>query len=71
MFRSDHPSNYKREGELNHDALPSKFSFLTVLIVDFNDKQQNWHSTDKTSFEESQTEFLASQFYDSGYHKSN
>ena len=41
-----------------------QFWLLTSMI-----NKKNWHSTDKTSFEESQTEFLASQFYDSGYQK--
>ena len=43
------------------DPLSTNNPFLTVMIGDFNAKSSNWYLNDITSFEGSQTEFLASQ----------
>ena len=47
---------------MNLDALSANNPFLEVMIVHFNAKSSNWYLNDVTSFEDSQIEFLASQF---------
>ena len=47
---------------MNLDVLSTNNHFLTVMIGNFNAKSRNWYLNEKTSFEGSQFEFLASQF---------
>ena len=47
---------------MNLDILSTNNPFLTVMIGNFNAKSSNWYLNDITSFEGSQTEFLASQY---------
>ena len=52
---------FKSVLEMILDPLSTNNPFLTVMIGDFNAKSSNWYLNDITSFEGSQTEFLASQ----------
>ena len=45
--------------EMNRNALSTNNPFLIVVIGDFNAKSSNWYLNCKTSFEDSQIEFLA------------
>ena len=47
---------------MNLDTLSTSNPFHTVMIGDVNAKSSNWYLNDITSFEDSQIEFLASQF---------
>ena len=46
---------------MNLDALSTNNPFLTVMIGNFNAKSSNWYLNDITSFQGSESEFLASQ----------
>ena len=48
--------------EMNLDTLSTSNPFHTVMIGGVNAKSSNWYLHDMTSFEDSQIEFLASQF---------
>ena len=58
----DEFQEFKSNLEMNFDALSTNNPFLTVMIGDFNAKSSNWCLNDITTFEDSQIEFLASQF---------
>ena len=53
---------FKSNLKLNLDALLCGNPFLTVMIGDFNAKSKDWCSNDITSFEDSELDFLTSQF---------
>ena len=47
---------------MNLDVISTNNPFFTVIIDGFNVKSSNWYLNEVSSFEGSQTEFLASQF---------
>ena len=53
---------FKSNLKLNLDALLCGNPFVTVMIGDFNAKSKDWCSSDITSIEGSELDFLTSQF---------
>ena len=60
--KQDEFQEFKSNLEINLDAVSTNNPFLTVIIGDFNGESSNWYLNDRTRFEGSQIEFLASQF---------
>ena len=52
---------FKSNLEMNLDVISTNNPFFTVIINGFNVKSSNWYLNEVSSFEGSQSEFLASQ----------
>ena len=58
----DEFETFAKNLELNLDAISANNPFVTVVLGDFNAKSNLWYKNDKTTYEGSKIDGIASQY---------